>query len=208
MVLCEGTSPPAAKPRVIRGCPANLSGFAPKHGPLMLAKVAALPGGLCANVSGGELREARNRCTENCKTSHATSRFAHLLQISCGHHNNHHFNRSYCLTQSRMDKIEPAPERNTKRTRAEMESCNNDRNGSEVVHDDDSKTGYHQCLKHKLTCLQTIHLPMTTLDQPYPLPLPKRSAESFRTRSSTSQHYPPLLAIQSRSCTANSWLSP
>jgi hypothetical protein len=39
--------------------------------------------------------------------------------------------------------------------------------------------------KHKLKCVQTIHLPMTTLDQLCPLPLPKRSAESFRTRSST-----------------------
>ena len=39
---CDGTSSPAANPRVIRGYPANLSGFAPKHGPLRLARVAAI----------------------------------------------------------------------------------------------------------------------------------------------------------------------
>jgi len=67
-----------------------------------------------------------------------------------GYHFNHplwhYFDSSHpkILTQSRMETTEPAPERNAKRTRAEMEGGNNEHNGSEAVHGDDSKTRWNE----------------------------------------------------------------
>lgn len=46
-----------------------------------------------------------------------------------------------------MEKVESAPNRNAKRTRAEMEADNNERNGSEAVHGDDSKSEWDECRK-------------------------------------------------------------
>jgi len=46
-----------------------------------------------------------------------------------------------------MENIEPILDRNAKRTRAEMEGGNNEGNGSEVVHSDDSKIGWNKFLE-------------------------------------------------------------